>query len=119
EKILEAIRQLLKGDIFLTEAVTMRILRQQMSGQNQHLMDPLARLSDREQEVFRLLGEWKTTREIASELGLSTKTVEYYRERLKVKLHLSNANELLQAATHWSQDPIAHHSARPEPQTIS
>jgi|SRR6185369_13110906 DNA-binding NarL/FixJ family response regulator len=105
EKVLQAIRQLLAGGIYLSEAVTHRILRQQMNGQERRLGAPVANLSDREWEVFRLLGEWKGTREIAGQLGLSIKTVEFYRERVKDKLKLGNSMELLQAATHWTQEP--------------
>jgi len=106
EKVLVAIRQLLAGGIYLSEAVTHRILRQQMNGQEQRLAAPVANLSDREWEIFRLLGEWKGTREIAGQLGLSIKTVEFYRERVKAKLKLGNSMELLQAATHWTQHPV-------------
>ena len=115
EKVLIAIRQLLKSGIYLSGAVTLQIVRQQMNGQEDRLASPLQKLSDREREVFRLLGEWKGTREIASQLSLSIKTVEFYRERVKVKLSLKNSNELLQAATHWTHEPIAF----PSPQTKS
>jgi DNA-binding CsgD family transcriptional regulator len=58
-------------------------------------------LSDRELEVFQLIGEWKKTGEIAQELHLSIKTIEYYREQIKRKLNLKNSAELVQHATDW------------------
>ena len=58
-------------------------------------------LSDRELEVFQLIGQWKKTRDIADELHLSIKTIEYYREQIKRKLNLKNASELTQRATSW------------------
>ena len=60
---------------------------------------PMRKLSDRQLEVFRLIGQWKGTGEIAKELNLSVKTVDYYREQIKMKLNLRNASELLQCAT--------------------
>jgi DNA-binding NarL/FixJ family response regulator len=63
-------------------------------------------LSDRELEVFQMIGQWKKTREIAEELHLSVKTIEYYREQIKRKLSLRNAAELTQHATAWVQREI-------------
>ncbi len=60
-------------------------------------------LSDREMEVFQLIGQWKKTKEIAQTLHLSIKTVEYYREQIKQKLNLKSAVELTQHATAWVQ----------------
>src|SRR5256885_7496909 len=60
-------------------------------------------LSDREMEVFQLIGQWKKTREIAEELHLSIKTIEYYREQIKRKLNLKSASELTHYATSWVQ----------------
>ncbi len=60
-------------------------------------------LSDRELEVFQLIGQWKKTKEIAQELHLSFKTIEYYREQIKQKLDLKSAVELTQSATSWVQ----------------
>ena len=57
-------------------------------------------------EVFQLIGRWKKTREIAEELHLSIKTIEYYREQIKRKLNLKNAGELTQYATAWVQREI-------------
>jgi DNA-binding NarL/FixJ family response regulator len=61
-------------------------------------------LSPREYQIFHSLGNWKRTRQIAVELQLSIKTVEHYRERIKVKLKLADGPQLIRAATAWAQD---------------
>ena len=65
--------------------------------------DPVDSLSDRELEVFRLIGEGLRTRDVAERLHLSVKTVESYREHIKIKLHLDNAAKLTRAAVEWVQ----------------
>src|SRR5690625_2809719 len=67
------------------------------------LDDPLELLSDRELEVFELTGKGKTTREIAEKLHVSVKTVESYRARIKEKMDLKSANDLLRRAVQWSE----------------
>jgi DNA-binding CsgD family transcriptional regulator len=62
---------------------------------------PMARLTDRELEVFSLIGQGLSTRTIAERLNLSVKTIGTHRERIKVKLRLKNANELLRHAVNW------------------
>ena len=71
----------------------------------QRVLEPL---TDRELEVFRLIGQGKTTRQIAKELYLSIKTIESYRSHIKDKLDLANASELVQRAIQWvySQNEI-------------
>jgi DNA-binding NarL/FixJ family response regulator len=97
EKVLTAIRQILRGDIYLSERLTKRMLRQFVHGAVPP-GDPLARLSDRELEVYRLIGAGHGTRRIADELHVSTKTVESYQAHIKEKLSLRNARELVQHA---------------------
>ena len=84
-----------------------KLLQQQIRGQTDVQESPVKSLSDRELEVFQLIGQWKTTREIAEELHLSIKTIEYYREQIKRKLNLKNAAELTQRATSWVKREIA------------
>ena len=67
------------------------MLQQQVRGQKDIEQSPVKGLSDRELEVFQLIGQWKKTKEIAHELHLSIKTVEYYREQIKQKLNLNSA----------------------------
>jgi DNA-binding NarL/FixJ family response regulator len=102
-KILMAIRRVLSGAVYVSDALAARLLQQQIRGQKDIQESPVKSLSDREMEVFRLIGQWKKTREIAEELHLSIKTIEYYREQIKRKLNLKDAGELTQYATSWVQ----------------
>jgi DNA-binding NarL/FixJ family response regulator len=103
EKVVTAIRRVLSGNIYVSEALGARMLQQQFRGKTDPQQSPVEGLSDRELEVFQLLGEWKKTGEIAQELHLSIKTIEYYREQIKRKLNLKNSAELTQRATAWVQ----------------
>jgi DNA-binding NarL/FixJ family response regulator len=106
EKILTAIRRVLTGAIYVSERLGAKMLQQQVRGQTPINESPVKDLSDRELEVFQMIGQWKKTREIAEELHLSIKTIEYYREQIKRKLNLRNAAELTQHATSWVQREI-------------
>jgi DNA-binding NarL/FixJ family response regulator len=101
EKIVMAIRRVLSGAIYVSDSLAAKMLQQQIRGQSNINESPVKSLSDRELEVFQLIGQWKTTRDIAEELHLSVKTIEYYREQIKRKLNLKNAAELTQHATAW------------------
>ena len=106
EKILTAIRRVLSGAIYVSDTLAAKMLQQQVRGQTQVSESPVKSLSDRELEVFQMIGQWKKTREIADELHLSVKTIEYYREQIKRKLNLKNSAELTQHATAWVQREI-------------
>ena len=106
DKIVPAIRRVLSGAIYVSDALAARMLQRQVRGQTDINQSPVKSLSDREMEVFQLIGQWKKTREIAHELHLSVKTIEYYREQIKRKLNLRNAAELTQHATAWVQREI-------------
>lgn len=103
EKVLVAVRRVLSGAIYVSDAMAVKLLQKQIRGQTNAQTSPSELLSDRELEVFQLIGQWKTTRQIAEELHLSVKTVEYYREQIKRKLNLKGAAELTQHATSWVQ----------------
>ena len=103
EKIITAIRRVLTGNIYVSDALGARMLQQQVRGQPNLSESPVKGLSDREMEVFQLIGRWKKTKEIADELHLSIKTIEYYREQIKRKLNLKNGSELTHYATAWVQ----------------
>ncbi len=105
EQVLLAIRRVLTGDIFLSERMKSKMINQLANGVRT-VVSPLEQLTDRELQVFRLIGEGHSTRQIASELHLSVRTVEAYREYIKSKLNLKNATELVQHAFHW-----VHHEA--------
>jgi len=98
EKVLVAIRRILQGKVYLSERFTNRMLESYVHGGSPSKADPLAKLSDRELEVFRLIGAGHGTRQIADELHVSVKTVESYQAHIKEKLGLRNARELVQNA---------------------
>ena len=106
EQVLTAIRKVLGGEIFLSEKMKSKMLQQMASGKGKVVTSPVETLTDRELEVFRLIGEGHSTRQIAGQLHLSVRTVEAYREYIKAKLNLKNATELVQHAFHW-----VHHEA--------
>jgi DNA-binding NarL/FixJ family response regulator len=106
EQVLTAIRKVLVGEIFLSEKMKAKMLQQMASGKGKTVNSPIETLTDRELEVFRLIGEGHSTRQIAGQLHLSVRTVEAYREYIKAKLNLKNATELVQHAFHW-----VHHEA--------
>jgi DNA-binding NarL/FixJ family response regulator len=101
EKVLIAVRRILDGEIYLSTRMANKLLHQYMSGQTAETDSRLASLSDRELEVFRLIGEGLGTRQIAEVLHLSMKTVESYQAHLKEKLSLRTGRELMQHAIQW------------------
>ena len=101
DNLITAIRRVLKGKIYLSEGMTERMLCRSIGSDNFSEEPPLESLSDRELEVFELIGQGETTRKIAESLQLSPKTVETYRENIKHKLNLNNATELTQHAVQW------------------
>ncbi len=101
--ITEAIRQVFDGKMYLSEQMTDRMLQLARSGERLE-QSPVDRLSDRELEVFELIGEGNSTHEIAEHLHLSAKTIDNYRDYIKTKLNLRNSNELVRQATIWAVD---------------
>jgi len=99
--MIKAVRRVMNGGIYVSEKVNERLLMGMVSGNELLSQSPLDVLSDRELEVFELTGKGFGTREIAERLHLSVKTVESYRARIKTKLNLSNAAELMQHAVQW------------------
>jgi len=102
KKLLQAIRQVLGGQIYVSEKMAARIL-EVFSGRRatNSAGSPVEKLSDREFEVFQLLGQGRGTREIAAHLHLSVKTVEVHRAHIKEKLKLKTAAELVRQAVRW------------------
>jgi DNA-binding NarL/FixJ family response regulator len=102
EKVLVAIRRILQGEVYLSDRLTNTMLQQYVRGAAPTEKSPLVNLTDRELEVFRLIGEGHGTRQIADELHLSVKTIESYQAHIKEKLALRNARELVQHAIEWT-----------------
>ena len=102
EKVLVALRRILNGGVYLSDRIAGKMLQQYVRGATVVQHSPMADLSDRELEVFRLIGDGHGTRQIAEELHLSIKTVETYQAHIKEKLSLRNARELMQHAIEWN-----------------
>jgi DNA-binding NarL/FixJ family response regulator len=101
EKVLVAIRRILQGEVYLSDRLTNSMLRQYARGTTPQ-SSPLLNLSDRELEVFRLIGKGHGTRQIADDLHVSVKTIESYQAHIKEKLALRNSRELVQHAIEWT-----------------
>ncbi len=103
-----AIRKVLAGDIHLSDKMSATMLAKFMlGGRGEQPVSPIETLSDRELEVFRMLGEGKATRQIAEELDLSTATINSFRNRIKEKLNLKNSTELILHAVQWVREGIS------------
>ncbi|MCX8089642.1 MAG: response regulator transcription factor [Verrucomicrobiae bacterium] len=100
-KILEAIRKVLAGQIYVSPKMSALILEHVAGQRPRRTRSPIERLTDREFEVFSLLGRGLATRDIARRLHLSVKTVEVHRLNIKRKLGLRNATELVSYAVRW------------------
>lgn len=103
EKFLHAIRQVLAGQICVSETMSARILETFSGRHAESKNSPVAKLSDREFEVFQLIGQGRGTREIAVQLHLSVKTVEAHRAHIKAKLELKTATDLVRFAVRWAE----------------
>lgn len=102
--LLKAAKKILKGGIYVSSEVSEKLLMGMARGQKDISESPIDLLSDRELEVFELTGKGNNTREIAEKLHLSVKTVESYRARIKTKLNLENATELMMHAVKWVEN---------------
>jgi DNA-binding NarL/FixJ family response regulator len=102
EKVLVALRRILNREIYVSERIANRMLQRYIGSRDPARPSSIADLTDRELEVFRLIGEGHSTRRIAEELHISVKTVESYQAHIKEKLSLRSARELVQHAIQWS-----------------
>jgi DNA-binding NarL/FixJ family response regulator len=100
KSVLTAIRRVLEGDVYVSERV-MSAMARRMGSRKMAATSPVERLSDRELEIFRLLGQGRTPSQIADDLHLSLKTVQAYCARAKEKFGVNSLTELLRAAIRW------------------
>jgi DNA-binding NarL/FixJ family response regulator len=103
ENIVRAIRTVLSGEIYVSNTISKKFLHKIAGDKTSTFKTPIENLSDREFEIFRLIGEGFKASQIAMQLHLSTKTIETYRSRIKEKLNLPNAAELLQYSIKWAK----------------
>jgi len=102
-RVVEAVRMVARGSIFLSESLRQQVLVSLANG-NKSNQSPIDALSDRELEVLQLSGQGQTPREIANQLGISVKTVETHRMRVREKLNLGSSAELMRFAMTWSEE---------------
>jgi DNA-binding NarL/FixJ family response regulator len=101
ENLLAAIRQVLSGQIYVSPRMSAAILENVSGRKPRGSHSPIEKLSDREFEVFQLIGQGLTTKAIAKQLGLSPKTVDVHREHIKEKLEIGDATSLIRHAVRW------------------
>jgi DNA-binding NarL/FixJ family response regulator len=99
--VVKAIRCVLEGGIYLSDSMSSRLLEMVSGHGNKVTLSPLERLSDREIEVFQLIGGGKASREIAEQLSISGRTVDAHRTHIKEKLNLKSGSELTRYAVRW------------------
>lgn len=107
-KVIEAVRQVLAGKLYVGTEAAAAMVNQLVSGRQAETSSPVEQLSDRELEVFALLGQGQCTRQIAATLRVSVKTVQAYCARIKEKLNLASATELLREAVRWHDRTHPH-----------
>lgn len=100
--VLTAIRRVLNGGTYVSERFVSRMVRRMKSPRKNELASPVEQLSDRELEIFRLLGQGRTTSQIAMDLHLSVKTVQAYCARAKEKFGVDSLGGLVQVAIRWA-----------------
>jgi DNA-binding NarL/FixJ family response regulator len=100
-EVMGAIRAVLSGELYLSEGMRSRLVHKHLAGQDPLRGTEMDGLTDRELEIFELIGHGQTTRRIAAKLHLSVSTVETHRAHIKEKLRLTNAMELVRRAVEW------------------
>jgi DNA-binding NarL/FixJ family response regulator len=103
KKVVLAIRSVREGKLYLSDRLAATLAEKFVAGTPAEPVTPETSLSDRELEVFRLMGRGYATRQIADALNVSAKTVQAFQARIKTKLNLSNATELLHHAIRWEE----------------
>jgi len=103
DNVLVAIRRVLAGEVYLSDAMGRRMMEQMAGRPAKRSGSPIEDLSDRELQVFNMIGQGRGTRQIAEELHLSVKTIESHRARIKDKLNLQTGAQLVQHAIQWRQ----------------
>jgi DNA-binding NarL/FixJ family response regulator len=101
EALLAAIRQVLSGEVYVSPKMSARILGELSGRKPRGSQSPIEKLTDREFEIFQLIGQGKSTRDIATQLHLSSKTVDVHRAHIKEKLNLVDTTSLVRHAVRW------------------
>lgn len=105
EKVLVALRRILADGIYLSERLTNSMLHKLVNSSSaEQAMSPIDSLTDRELEIFQLIGRGRGTRDIARDLHISVKTIESHRAHIKEKMNLKSGMELIQYSIQWAQE---------------
>lgn len=104
EVLLKAVRRVLNGGLYVSQEISEKLLLNALKGKKEMFASPVEVLSDRELEVFELIGKGLSSNEIARQLHLSPKTIETYRSRIKDKMNYKNATELMFNAVKWVEN---------------
>ena len=104
KKVVLAIRKILRGELYVSDRMTTKIMRKLVTKEPDADLSPIKRLSDRELEVFSLLGHGHGTHQIAEQLHLSIKTIETHRLRIKKKLNIAGTTQFLRHAFQWVEN---------------
>ncbi len=102
EEVLSALRKILTGDIYISENIGAKLLNKMVSGKTTSALSPIELLSNRELEVFHLIGQGVKTRNIAEQLNLSIKTIETYIDHIKKKMNFPDSRSLFLHAVQWA-----------------
>jgi DNA-binding NarL/FixJ family response regulator len=108
DTVIQAVRQVLKGDIYLSERMQSRALRSMLGGKHGEVKMGFERLTDREAEILRLIGIGLSSAQIAQQLHRSIKTVEAHRAAIRDKLDLKNANDMMRVAIQYAESFPEH-----------
>ena len=112
--VIKAIRKVLAGNVHISEKMATLVVSKFVKGESDQVPSPLEALSDRELEVFRMLGQGKGTREIAQEMNVALPTISSFKNRIKEKLNLKNSSEMIFYALQWfRKEAAAAESSRP------
>jgi DNA-binding NarL/FixJ family response regulator len=101
EQVISALKIILNGEVYISDNLSSRLLNKLVSKQPAAFSSPIEQLSNRELEVFQLIGKGLKTRKIAEQLNLSVKTIETYIDHIKRKMNLEDSRDLIQHAVQW------------------
>jgi len=104
ETLIKAVKKVLNGGVYVSDELNEKLLLSVMQGKREYSGFPVDTLSDREMEVFELIGRGKSSSEIAKQLHLASKTVETYRSRIKEKMSFKNSTEMIYHAVKWAEN---------------
>jgi len=105
--VVAAIRKVLSGNVHMSETMATLVVSKFVKGETDQIPSPLEALSDREMEVFRMLGQGKGTREIAQEMNVALPTISSFKNRIKEKLAFKNSTEMILYALQWFRKELS------------